>query len=76
MNLFDFLWDFVFTLKNLCQQIAYWETFDGSQIRELEGSTRGSIDGMDLSPDGLHYVTGGDDKEVVVCHVLMFYFPR
>lgn len=48
------------------RKIAYWETFDGSQIRELEGSTRGSIDGMDLSPDGLHYVTGGDDKEVVV----------
>ncbi|KAL9956202.1 hypothetical protein ACROYT_G037646 [Oculina patagonica] len=48
------------------RKIAYWETYDGSQIRELEGSTRGSIDGMDISTDGTHFVTGGADKEVVV----------
>lgn len=62
-----------FNLSTLRQQIAYWETYDGSQIRELEGSTRGSIDGMDLSTDGLNFVTGGDDKEVVVCDV--FFLP-
>ena len=44
----------------------YWETYDGGQIRELEGSQQGSIDGMDISSDGSHFVTGGDDKEVVV----------
>ena len=44
----------------------YWETFDGGQIRELEGSQQGSIDGLDISTDGTHFVTGGDDKEVLV----------
>ena len=44
----------------------YWETYDGSQIRELEGSQQGSIDGMDISTDGSQFVTGGDDKEVLV----------
>ena len=56
-----------------CQQIMYWETFDGSQIRELEGSQQGSIDGMDISTDGSQFVTGADDKEVLVrqvsCHI-------
>ncbi|KAK2564018.1 Cilia- and flagella-associated protein 52 [Acropora cervicornis] len=47
-------------------RIMYWETYDGGQIRELEGSQQGSIDGMDISSDGSHFVTGGDDKEVVV----------
>lgn len=44
----------------------YWETYDGNQIRELDGSRQGSIDGMDISTDGRHFVTGGDDKEVLV----------
>ena len=44
----------------------YWETFDGVQIRELEGSKQGSIDGMDIATNGVHFVTGGDDKEVLV----------
>ena len=54
-------------LISYCPQIVYWETYDGGQIRELEGSKRGSIDGMDISFDGTHFVTGGADKEVVVC---------
>lgn len=56
-------------ISNECvchQQIMYWETYDGGQIRELEGSPQGSIDGMDISTDGSHFVTGGDDKEVLV----------
>ena len=44
----------------------YWETYDGSQIRELDGSRQGSVDGMDISTDGKHFVTGGADKEVRV----------
>ena len=47
-------------------QIAYWETFDGSQIRELDGSKSGSIEGMDISPDGVFFVTGGADKLIKV----------
>ncbi|XP_030649757.1 cilia- and flagella-associated protein 52-like [Chanos chanos] len=44
------------------RKISYWEVYDGSVIRELEGSVSGSINGMDISPDGNCFVTGGDDK--------------
>ncbi|KAL4647974.1 cilia- and flagella-associated protein 52 isoform X1 [Arapaima gigas] len=44
------------------RKIGYWEVYDGSAIRELEGSLSGSINGMDISPDGNYFVTGGDDK--------------
>ncbi|KAM8797004.1 cilia- and flagella-associated protein 52 [Eudromia elegans] len=46
------------------RRIGYWEVFDGSAIRELEGSTSGSINGMDITSDGVHFVTGGDDHLV------------
>ncbi|XP_065900088.1 cilia- and flagella-associated protein 52-like [Dysidea avara] len=46
------------------RKIGYWETHDGSQIRELDGSKTGSINGMDITPDGMHMVTGGDDRIV------------
>lgn len=48
------------------RKVAYWETYDGSQIREVDGSMSGSINGMDVSPDGETMVTGGDDKIVKV----------
>lgn len=44
--------------------------FDGSAIRELEGSVSGSINGMDITSDGAYFVTGEwvDEtrKEVVI----------
>nr|XP_033817632.1 cilia- and flagella-associated protein 52 [Geotrypetes seraphini]XP_033817633.1 cilia- and flagella-associated protein 52 [Geotrypetes seraphini]XP_033817634.1 cilia- and flagella-associated protein 52 [Geotrypetes seraphini]XP_033817635.1 cilia- and flagella-associated protein 52 [Geotrypetes seraphini] len=48
------------------RKIGYWEVFDASIIRDLDGSLSGSLNGMDISPDGVHYVTGGDDKLVKV----------
>lgn len=39
-------------------QIAYWEVFDGSAIREVEGSASGTINGMDITSDGVYFVTG------------------
>ncbi|XP_064180207.1 cilia- and flagella-associated protein 52 [Anguilla rostrata] len=48
------------------RKIGYWEVYDGSPIRELEGSLSGSINGMHISPDGNHFVTGGDEKLVKV----------
>ncbi|XP_061088877.1 cilia- and flagella-associated protein 52 [Conger conger] len=48
------------------RKIGYWEVFDGSAIRELEGSLSGSINGMHISQDGNHFVTGGDEKLVKV----------
>ena len=46
-------------------QVGYWEVYDGSQIRELEGSKSASINGMDIC--GSHFVTGGGDKLIKVC---------
>lgn len=42
----------------LVEQIGYWEVYDGSAIRELEGSLSGSINGMHISEDGKYFVTG------------------
>lgn len=44
------------------RKIGYWECYDGSQIRDLEGSMTGAVNAMDISPDGEYFVTGGDDK--------------
>jgi len=44
------------------RKIGYWETYDGSLIRELDGTKSGAINGMDVSPDGNYFVTGGEDK--------------
>ena len=46
------------------RKIGYWETYDGSQIRELEGSKSDSINGMDILGDS--FVTGGGDRLVKV----------
>lgn len=44
------------------RKVAFWETYDASKIRELEGSLSGSVNAMDISTDGEYFVTGGDDK--------------
>ncbi|NXK80261.1 CFA52 protein, partial [Amazona guildingii] len=46
------------------RKIGYWEVFDGSVIREVEGSASGSINGMDITSDGAFFVTGGEDHLV------------
>ncbi|NXP53259.1 CFA52 protein, partial [Heliornis fulica] len=46
------------------RQIGYWEVFDGSEVRQVEGSVSGSINGMDITSDGAYFVTGGDDRLV------------
>lgn len=48
------------------RKVGYWEVYDGSQIRELEGSKTGSINGIDISSCGHFFVTGGDDRVVKV----------
>ncbi|XP_061222864.1 cilia- and flagella-associated protein 52 isoform X1 [Neopsephotus bourkii] len=46
------------------RKIGYWEVFDGSVIREVEGSASGSVNAMDITSDGAFFVTGGDDRLV------------
>lgn len=48
------------------RKLGYFETFDASMIRELEGSLSGAINSMDISDDGKYLVSGGDDKLVKV----------
>ncbi|KAF7402973.1 hypothetical protein HZH66_005240 [Vespula vulgaris] len=43
------------------RKIAYWETWDASLVREIEGSTSGSLNCIDISPDGQYFVTGSND---------------
>ncbi|KAI2663503.1 Cilia- and flagella-associated protein 52 [Labeo rohita] len=50
------------------RKIGYWEVYDGSAIRELEGSLSGAINGMHISEDGKYFVTGGDDKLLKLWH--------
>ena len=50
------------------RKICYWEIFDGSMIRELEGSKSGSVNAMDISREGSQFVTGGDDKLIKVLY--------
>ena len=44
------------------RKICYWESLDGSLIRQIDGSMSGAINGMDIWADGTKFVTGGDDK--------------
>jgi WD40 repeat protein len=46
------------------RKITYWETLDGSMIRELEGSGTGALNCIDITPDGKYFVTGGNDSIV------------
>lgn len=43
------------------RKIGYWETLDGSLVREVEGTSVGSVNCIDISADGCYFVTGGND---------------
>lgn len=44
------------------RKIVYWETYDGNQIRELDASNSGGINGLDIDISGQLFCTGGDDE--------------
>ncbi|XP_017778484.1 PREDICTED: cilia- and flagella-associated protein 52 [Nicrophorus vespilloides] len=46
------------------RKLCYWEVLDGSLVREIEGSTSGSINSLDISADGQFFVTGANDQIV------------
>uniref|UniRef100_A0A3B4AX48 Cilia- and flagella-associated protein 52 n=1 Tax=Periophthalmus magnuspinnatus TaxID=409849 RepID=A0A3B4AX48_9GOBI len=48
------------------RKVTYWNVYDGSPIRELEGSQSGTVNAVHITQDGRHFVTGGDDKLVKV----------
>lgn len=57
------------------RKIAYWEATSGAQIRELEASKSGTINGLDIDSVGNYFVTVSADKLVKVSLSLSsFYF--
>ncbi|KMQ94070.1 wd repeat-containing protein 16 [Lasius niger] len=48
------------------RKIAYWETLDGSLVREIEGSNVGTLNCVDISPDGRCFVIGSNDCTVKI----------
>lgn len=46
------------------RKITYWEVFDGSMVREIEGSHSTSLNALDVSPTGEYFVTGGGEQIV------------
>lgn len=49
--------------------IAYWEIYDGSLIREVEGSKSSALNTLDITANGKYFATGGSDQVVKVCVV-------
>lgn len=45
-------------------KVAYWETIDGSWVREVEGSVSGRLNTINFSYDGNYFLTGSDDNIV------------
>ena len=52
------------------RKIGFWETFDGSLIRELDGSLTDSVNAVDVCDDGVYVVSGGSDHLIKVSHCL------
>lgn len=48
------------------RKIAYWETLDGSLVREIEGSSAGTMNCVDISLDGRCFVTGSNDCTIKI----------
>eukprot|EP01006_Ploeotia_vitrea_P009672 TRINITY_DN23627_c0_g1_i1.p1 TRINITY_DN23627_c0_g1~~TRINITY_DN23627_c0_g1_i1.p1 ORF type:complete len:632 (-),score=45.74 TRINITY_DN23627_c0_g1_i1:83-1978(-) len=44
------------------RKVTYWDAYECSAIRELEGAKAGEINTLAISPSGDNFVTGGVDK--------------
>lgn len=44
------------------RNIDFWEIYDGTKIRSLNGSKIGSINSLDISLDQKYFISGGEDK--------------
>lgn len=44
------------------RKITYWETFDGTAIRMLDGSEEGEVNALAITKEGEHFISGGEDK--------------
>lgn len=48
------------------RNISYWEVFDGSLVRQVEGSSKGCINWLSINSSGEMFVSGGVDQIVKV----------
>lgn len=48
------------------RRISYWEVFDGSLVRDVEGSTSGSINCLSINSSGEMFVSGSSDQIIKV----------
>jgi WD40 repeat protein len=44
------------------RKITYWDSYECSAIRELEGAKSGEVNTLDINADGERFVSGGADK--------------
>lgn len=49
------------------RRVSYWEVYDASLVRDVEGSKKGPINTLSLNMSGESFVTGGSDQVVKVC---------
>lgn len=48
------------------RNISYWEVFDGSLVRNIEGSSKGCINWLSINSSGEMFCTGGVDQIIKV----------
>uniref|UniRef100_A0A336M2Q3 Cilia- and flagella-associated protein 52 n=1 Tax=Culicoides sonorensis TaxID=179676 RepID=A0A336M2Q3_CULSO len=46
------------------KSISYWEVYDGTQVREIQGSKTGPVNFIDIDSSGDQFVSCGDDQIV------------
>ena len=46
------------------RSLSYWETYDGSLVREIEGSRNGPVNCLDINKTGDYFVSSGTDMVV------------
>lgn len=52
------------------RKISYWEVFDGSLVRYVEGSSKRCINWLSINSSGEMFVSAGVDQIVKVCSSL------
>lgn len=48
------------------RRISYWEVYDASLVRDVEGSSKGPLNCISLNETGEHFVSAGSDQVVKV----------
>lgn len=48
------------------RKISYWEVFDGSLVRHIDGSSKRRINWLSINSSGEMFVSGGDDQTIKV----------